>query len=153
VARGSISRVRLIAFGLALASAAVPFRGEAKVTRYAVLADLQQAGSHVLIRSGDAAPYGKASLDGRRLEIKCLAVSGQLGVTYLLTPYLEEGVVVLRGSLKSGQLLWITILKHPLRKPQMSIRTTPGENWGWCGTGGASFYEATRASGYVIITT
>lgn len=117
-----------------------------------VRADLRQNGSRVEILAADISPYGSATFNGRKLAIKCLKASGQVGLSYLLIPVSHEGVVVLKGQLPSGRMLWITILSYMFGKPRMSIRSSPGEDWGWCGTGGASFYDARRAWGDVIIT-
>lgn len=117
-----------------------------------VRADLRQAGTRVKILAGDISPYGSAKFNGTKLAIKCLKASGQVGLSYLLIPVSHEGVVVLKGQLPSGRMLWITILKDMFGEPRMSIRTSPGEDWGWCGTGGDSFYGAQRAWGKVIIT-
>ena len=151
MARRSVIAVRVLVLTLTAVTLAAPLRGVAKQPSVGVIADVQRDGQRVRIASPDGSPYGRASLNGRPLEIRCLEAMGSVGITYLLTPILRETVVVLKARERSGRLLWITILKKAFGKPRMSIRTSPGENWGWCGTGGSSFYEARKGSGYVIV--
>ena len=141
----------LIAAALTLAFIAAPLGARAQFPESGAVANLRQPGTHVQIITSDAPPYGRANLNGKRIAIDCVAIQGQFYLTTLLIPWPTEGVVVVRGR-QPGQTLWITILKHPLGKTRMSVRTTPGENWGWCGTGGVSFTEASPATGYIIIT-
>jgi hypothetical protein len=145
--------VGVIVASAVLAIAVAPWNAGASRVRipdgvYVVHADLRQGATHVKIDAQETFPYGVAHINGKPLKITCLYASGQVGITYLLIPYIEGGWVVLKGKLPNGAVRFITITDPILGTPKMSVRNT----WGNSGPCGASFQGLSPAEGLVVIT-
>ena len=134
-----------------LAVTAAPIGARAVPYVQVAAINLRQGATHVKATVSDVRPYGIARVNGKSVTVECVEIEGQVGLTTLLIPWIDEGTIVIRARQENGRRLWIMIVKHPIFKALMSVKDHPDEDWGWCGTGGAAFTDATRANGYVLI--